>query len=87
MFHKHLISIFEQHPISKLSPPYLNPVAYNPIMLFVFYVDLVPVDWDLTDCPTKPLPNATQANSLLLGKDFPAELVGPVWVLFWFGIL
>ena len=65
----------------------MHPVAYGPIMFFVFHVDLVPVDWGLTDCATKPLPNANKSNFLLLGKDFPSELVGPVWVLFWFSIL
>ena len=36
----------------------------------------------LTDCATKPLPTATKVSSLLVEKDFPAELVGLVWVFF-----
>ena len=81
-FHTHLISIFQKDPMSELSPLYLNPVASKPIMFFVCRVELIPVDTDLTYCATKPLPTATSANSLMLGKDFPAELVGPVWILF-----
>ena len=54
---------------------------------FVRHVDLVPVYQDLTDYATKPLPTATKVNSFLLEKDFPIELVGPLWYFFWFGIL
>ena len=85
-FHTHHISIFQKDPMSDLSPLYLNPVASKPIIFFVCHVDLVPVDKDLTYCATKSL-TATSANSLQLGKEFPAELVGPVWILFWFSIL